>query len=61
MNDVRRQMEQGTARPSTATKALEKQKSFGLNDVETAYALSAPWAAGVGTVCVLFWFGLTIR
>ncbi len=25
-------------------------KEFGLNDLEAAYTLSAPWAAGVGTV-----------
>ncbi|KAF8662701.1 hypothetical protein AX16_001143 [Volvariella volvacea WC 439] len=49
MNNVKKQMEQGTAHPSTATRALEKQGSFGLNDLETAYALSAPWSAGVGT------------
>ncbi|TFK72866.1 cytochrome P450 [Pluteus cervinus] len=54
MNDVKRQMEQGTAQPSTATRALEKQANFGLNDVETAYALSSPWSAGVGTTSASF-------
>jgi len=58
LNDVRRQMELGTARPSTAKRALEKQGEFGLNDVETAYCVSAPFGAGLATVrtptCELF-------
>ncbi|KAJ7082888.1 cytochrome P450 [Mycena belliarum] len=49
MNDVKRQMEDGTAQPSMAAYSLSKQHEFGLSDVETAYALSAPWAAGVGS------------
>lgn len=50
MNEVKRKMEQGTAIPCTATYGLTKQKELGFNDVELAYALSAPWAAGTGTV-----------
>ncbi|KAF8061631.1 cytochrome P450 [Lyophyllum atratum] len=49
MNNVKEQMKLGTDQPSMATHALEKQEQFGLSDVETAFALSAPWAAGVGT------------
>ncbi|KAH9484588.1 Cytochrome P450 monooxygenase 58 [Psilocybe cubensis] len=48
-NEVRRQMSLGIALPSTGTRALEKQEDFGLNDVETAFALSSPFSAGVGT------------
>ncbi|PPQ91359.1 hypothetical protein CVT25_004126 [Psilocybe cyanescens] len=49
VDEVRQRMALGIATPSTATRALEKQSEFGLNDVETAFALSAPFAAGVGT------------
>lgn len=49
MSDVQKRMESGLAYPSTATRALNKQAAFGLNDVETAYALSAPFSAGAGT------------
>ncbi|KAF4615654.1 hypothetical protein D9613_012488 [Agrocybe pediades] len=50
LNNVRKQMEAGTARPSTARRALEKQGEFGLSDVETAYCVSAPFGAGLATV-----------
>ncbi|KAJ7224125.1 cytochrome P450 [Mycena pura] len=49
MNDVKRQLAENTAQPSMAAYSLSRQAEFGLSDVETAYALSAPWAAGVGT------------
>ncbi|KAJ7510535.1 cytochrome P450 [Mycena galericulata] len=49
MNDVKRQLAENSAQPSMAAYSLSKQAEFGLSDVETAYALSAPWAAGVGT------------
>ncbi|KAI9062563.1 cytochrome P450 [Trametes sanguinea] len=49
MNRVREQMANGTAQPSMATLALEKQAEFGLSDLETAYTLAGPWDAGVGT------------
>jgi hypothetical protein len=52
MNDVKSQMQRGTAPPSVGKLAIEKQSEFGLNDLETAYALSSPWMAGVGTVSV---------
>ena len=50
MNDVKDRMKLGTAQPSMATHALRYQEKFGLSDIETAYAIAAPWAAGVGTV-----------
>ncbi|KAJ3504258.1 hypothetical protein NMY22_g17982 [Coprinellus aureogranulatus] len=49
MNSVRDRMAKGLAYTSTATRALEKQGAFGLNDLETAFALSAPFGAGAGT------------
>lgn len=49
MNEVRERMSKGLAYTSTATRALEKQGAFGLNDLETAYALNAPFGAGAGT------------
>ncbi|KAL1941273.1 hypothetical protein VTO73DRAFT_7485 [Trametes versicolor] len=52
MNRVRRQMSEGTAQPSMATVALERQSEFGLSDLETAYTLAGPWDAGVGTVVI---------
>lgn len=51
MNEVKRKMEDGTAVPCTSTYGLTKQKELDMHDdVELAYALSAPWAAGIGTV-----------
>ncbi|KAK0240852.1 cytochrome P450 [Armillaria nabsnona] len=52
LNDVKYQTQDSTAHPSMATHGLEKQQELGLTDVETAYALSAPWAAGTGTTIV---------
>ncbi|KAF7330210.1 Cytochrome P450 [Mycena venus] len=49
MNDVKREVAANTAQPSMAVYSLSKQAEFGLSEVETAYALSAPYAAGVGT------------
>lgn len=49
LNGVKRQTQDGTAHPSMATRGLEKQQELEFTDVETAYALSAPWAAGTGT------------
>ncbi|KAL0065291.1 hypothetical protein AAF712_007803 [Marasmius tenuissimus] len=46
---VKSQIAQDTAQPSMATHALQKQEEFGMNDTEIAYALSAPWSAGVST------------
>ena len=58
MNQVRKKMSDGTAQPSMATIALGKQAEFGLTELETAYTLSGPWDAGVGTVsiyCTWIW------
>ncbi|CDO68382.1 hypothetical protein BN946_scf184815.g29 [Trametes cinnabarina] len=52
MNRVREQMAEGTAQPSMATVALERQAEFGLSDLETAYTLAGPWDAGVGTTVI---------
>ncbi|TCD68719.1 hypothetical protein EIP91_010003 [Steccherinum ochraceum] len=49
MNTVKSQIDQGIAKDSMATRALSKQAQFGLNEEQTAYALAAPYAAGVGT------------
>ncbi len=35
-----------------ATHSLEKQQEFRLSDEETAFTLSAPWAADSSTVCI---------
>ncbi|KJA17919.1 hypothetical protein HYPSUDRAFT_169845 [Hypholoma sublateritium FD-334 SS-4] len=50
MENVREDMREGVAQPSIAQRGLEKQADFGLSDLETAYALSAPFSAGVTTV-----------
>ena len=50
LNDVRERIENGTAMASIASKALEKTANWGLSEIEIAYALSAPWQAGVTTV-----------
>jgi hypothetical protein len=50
MNEVKEKIKRGIAIPCTATYGLTKQEELGFNDVELAYALSAPWAAGIGTV-----------
>nr|VWO96614.1 N/A [Ganoderma boninense] len=52
MNQVRKKMSDGTAQPSMATIALGKQAEFGLTELETAYTLSGPWDAGVGTTLI---------
>jgi hypothetical protein len=49
LNLVRSDVKSGNAKESMATHALEKQQELGMTDVEIAYALSAPWAAGTGT------------
>ncbi|KAF8999598.1 cytochrome P450 [Cyathus striatus] len=54
MKNVKENIYNGTAHPCTATRALDKQTDFGLNDVETAYALTSPSQAGVGTTLAAF-------
>lgn len=43
-----------SAKPSVAVRGLEKQQDWGLNDIELAYACSAPWQAGGSTVRSVF-------
>ncbi|PVH99862.1 cytochrome P450 [Periconia macrospinosa] len=50
LNDVKKRMEEGTQIPCTTQWALERQKELGFDDLELSYALSSPWAAGIGTV-----------
>ncbi|KAF9077359.1 cytochrome P450 [Rhodocollybia butyracea] len=49
MNDVKNRMQDGVVQPCTTTYGIAKQEELGFNDIELAYALSAPWAAGIGT------------
>ncbi|KAL0577986.1 hypothetical protein V5O48_004024, partial [Marasmius crinis-equi] len=49
LNTVKKQIAQDTAQKSMATLALQKQREFEMDDHEIAYALSAPWSAGVLT------------
>ncbi|KAI0751692.1 cytochrome P450 [Daedaleopsis nitida] len=54
MNRVRQQMADGTAQPSMATVALERQHEFGLSDLEMAYTLAGPWDAGTVAIIEVF-------
>ena len=49
-NNVKENIEQGTAMPSISKRALEKKDEFGLDDLELAYGVASPFGAGVGTV-----------
>lgn len=49
-NEVKQKVESGNAMPSISKRALEKQDEFGLNDLELAYGVAAPFGAGVITV-----------
>ncbi|KAG6861649.1 hypothetical protein C0995_013651 [Termitomyces sp. Mi166 len=49
MYKVMEQMQNSSAPPSMTTYALERREQFNLSDLELAYALAAPWAAGVET------------
>ena len=61
MNEVKKKIENGITHPSTAAFGFAKQKELGFNDIELAYALSAPWAAGIGTVSSASVFQTTDR
>jgi hypothetical protein len=50
LNDVKKRMQEGTQVPCTTQWALERQRELGFDDLELSYALSSPWAAGIGTV-----------
>ncbi len=49
-NDVKRRSEAGIAKDCMATYSQSQGRSQGMTDVEVAYALSAPFSAGVDTV-----------
>ena len=49
-NDVKRRSEAGTAKDCMAAYSLSQGGNQGMTDVEVAYALSAPFSAGVDTV-----------
>ena len=49
-NDVKRRREAGIAKDCMATYSLSHGGNQGMTDVEVAYALSAPFSAGVDTV-----------
>ena len=50
-NGVKRRSEAGIAKDCMATYSLSHGGNQGMTDVEVAYALSAPFSAGVDTVC----------
>ncbi|KAF9063805.1 cytochrome P450, partial [Rhodocollybia butyracea] len=50
LNDVKKRMQDGAVPPCTTTYGIAKQKELGFSDIQLAYALSTPWAAGIGTV-----------
>jgi hypothetical protein len=49
-NNVKRRHEAGIAKDCMATFSLSKGGNFGMTDIEIAYALAAPFGAGVETV-----------
>jgi hypothetical protein len=49
-NNVKRRHEAGIAKDCMATYSLSKGGNPGMTDIEIAYALSAPFSAGVDTV-----------
>jgi hypothetical protein len=50
-NDVKRRSKAGIAKDCMATYGLSLGGNLGMTDIEVAYALSAPFSAGVDTVC----------
>ena len=50
-NDVKQRSKAGIAKDCMATYGLSQGGNLGMTDVEVAYALSAPFSAGVDTVC----------
>lgn len=50
LNDVKQRVEAGTAKECMATRGLKDQASLGFSDVQLAFALSAPFSAGIDTV-----------
>jgi hypothetical protein len=49
-NNVKRRNEACIAKDCMATYSLSKESNTGMSDVEIAFALSAPFGAGVDTV-----------
>ncbi|KAI0773594.1 cytochrome P450 [Fomes fomentarius] len=49
LNDVKQRIEAGTAKECMATRGLKDQASLGFSDVQLAFALSAPFGAGIDT------------
>jgi hypothetical protein len=49
-NDVKRRSKAGIAKDCMATYSLSHAGNHGMSDVDVAYALSAPFSAGVDTV-----------
>ena len=52
-NGVKRRHEAEIAKECMGTYSLSKGGNQGMTDVEVAYALSAPFSAGVDTVCLV--------
>ncbi|TCD68766.1 hypothetical protein EIP91_009912 [Steccherinum ochraceum] len=52
MRQVEKQIADGTAMPSMALNALSKVDQLDMTPIQTAYALSSPWAGGVDTTTV---------
>ena len=50
-NNIKRRLEAEIAKDCMGTYSLSKEGNQGMTDVEVAYALSAPFSAGVDTVC----------
>lgn len=50
LNDVREGMNAGTAKECMSTRGLRDQESLGVTDVQLAFAMSAPFGAGIETV-----------
>jgi hypothetical protein len=57
-NSVKQRNEAGIAKDCMATYSLSHGGNQGLTDVEVAYALSAPFSAGVDTVRRFLFCGL---
>lgn len=50
LTDVMKKCEAGTARESMAARCLRDQKSLGFSELELAFAVTAPFGAGIETV-----------
>ena len=54
LSEAKEKLEKGETETVILRKALDKQTEYGLSDVELAFGLSAPFAAGVSTVSLAF-------